>query len=683
MLQLTSDGREFSVIFKDHEILRHSPARSIIDLGTGVADFRPNKNHQAFFRPRDLRTRMKPLIAFDIIEQSDESASVELEGLLRLDFGVVDERLEITIGLIGDSHPQWNRFTFRVVAEPGEHIYGLGEQFIVLDVKGKKVPLWTQEPGLARDRSILALIADLMMGAGGRWHTTYFPQPTFISSAHYFVHADAYSYAVFDFTAKDHHELRFWSVPAKIVIDARPTAAETLGSLSAYLGRQRPLPDWAIKGVWLGIGGGLDEAKDGESSVPWKVRRAIEAGVPVSAVWCEDWTGLYRASAYETRLFWNWRFDAERYPDLPTYIQSLHDQGIKFLGYDNCFLMRHGDLYKEAAGQGYLVKHADGTPYDIKMLSFSAGMLDLTNLGCRDWIKGIIQQEMIDVGLDGWMCDFGEYLPIDAALHSGEDPALVHNEYPVSWAKVNYEAVSEAGRLDGDDAIVFFNRSGNAGTSKYSPLIWSGDQQVTFQKGNGLPAAIAAGISMGLSGIGHHHSDIGGYFGFLWIKRTKELFMRWCEFATFTPVMRTHCRKDFTATIDWQWYSDDETLAHFARFGGIHEKMLPYIKRVLDEYQQLGLPAIRHPWIHYEGDETVHGLKYEYLFGPDLLVAPVCKKGAKKWRVYLPSYEWIHLWSGKKWKKGWAAVQAPIGQPPVFYRAGSEFTSLFETLKDA
>lgn len=675
----------FTVSFKGVELLRHDAERPMIEIGTGEADYRPNKRHQAYFNPVDRNKRMIGLREFSIGRKSDRSGSISFGETLAIRFSVVDGRLHVLVDLLGEEQDKrrWNRFTLHLPATPGEHVYGFGEQYTRLDMRGKTVPIWTQEPGLARDHSFPALIANAIMGAGGKWHTTYFPQASFVSSRHYFLVANTHARAELDFTARDHHRLHFWGIPGSFVLDAGGSIAEVLGSKSAHLGRQPRLPDWAVGGAWLGIGGGLNEERDGEASVQWKVRKALDANVKVTAVWCEDWTGVVRTASYDEKLFWNWEHDKERYPGLPGYIEELHRQGIKFLGYNNCFLMSHGNLYKEAEREGFLVKRADGSPYAVKMLSAAICMLDLTSPACRDWIKGVITRTMIGIGLDGWMCDFGEYLPVDAVLHSGEDPALVHNEYPVLWAKVNHEAVAEAGRFGGEGAIVFFNRSGGTGSSRYSPLVWAGDQQVTFQMGNGLASVIPAGVSLGFSGVGHHHSDIGGYFGIGPIRRTKEVFMRWAEHAAFTVVMRTHCRKDFTAEVDWQWYSDEETLQHFAKFSRIHAAMLPYTRHVLDEYQELGLPAMRHPWIHYESDTTLHGLKYQYLFGRDVLVAPVYKKGAKAWKVYLPDDEWIHLWSGAAHGKGWVAVDAPVGKPPVFYRAGARHAALLAGLPDA
>jgi alpha-glucosidase len=317
------------------------------------------------------------------------------------------------------------------------------------------------------------------------------------------------------------------------------------------------------------------------------------------------------------------------------------------------------------------------------MYSFYAVMLDLTNPETKSWLKSIIRDYMIGIGLDGWMCDFAEYLPIDAIVHSKQDPYIHHNEYPVLWAKVNEEAIKEAQRDSGSDSIIFFSRSGNYKTSQYSPLIWAGDQIMTFWLDMGLPAAICAGISIGFIGIGQTHSDIAGEFRLPWMKRTKELFMRWTEYAAFTCVMRTHEAK---GTSGWTLDSDEETLNHFAKFSHIHAKLKPYLLKCIDEYSKTGLPVIRHVYIHYENDKILHSkkprsLQYQYLLGQDILVAPVYIKGAIIRKLYLPKNKWIHLWSGTSYSGGWIRVNAPLGEPPVFYRQDSEFKSLFESIK--
>jgi alpha-glucosidase len=317
------------------------------------------------------------------------------------------------------------------------------------------------------------------------------------------------------------------------------------------------------------------------------------------------------------------------------------------------------------------------------MFSFYAVMLDLSNPETYSWFKDLIKEHMIGAGLDGWMCDFAEYLPIDSQIYSQEDPFLHHNKYPVLWAQINADAIKEAGRDQGEKSIIFFSRSGNTGTSKVSPLIWAGDQNMTFWLDMGLAAAICAGISLGFIGIGQTHSDIAGEFPFLWLKRTKELFMRGTEYSAFTCIMRTHEAKGHSG---WTLDSDQETLDHFAKFSRIHAHLTPYLQHAIEEYTSSGVPVIRHCYLHYESDPIFHAqkprlLQYQYLLGRDLLVAPVYLKGKHNRKLYLPKDEWIHLWSGQAFHGGWITISSPLGEPPVFYRKQSPFISLFNTLK--
>ena len=155
--------------------------------------------------------------------------------------------------------------------------------------------------------------------------------------------------------------------------------------------------------------------------------------------------------------------------------------------------------------------------------------------------------------------------------------------------------------------------------------------------------------------------------------------MRWVEFSAFTVTLRTH--EGNCPPISWQFDSDEETLAHFARMSRLFVHLKPYSQVTLEEYCETGLPTIRHPILHYERDQILLKIKTEYLYGRDLLVAPVLKPKRTTWKVYLPDDEWIHVWTGQQYGKGWHMVPAPIGQPPVFYRTKSAFTQLFEELK--
>jgi sulfoquinovosidase len=557
-----------------------------------------------------------------------------------------------------------NRFWLNLPGTQGEHIFGGGEQFSTVDLKGREVPVWCQEQGVGRGHDLITFLADVTHGgAGGAWHTTYFPLPTFIGTTGWYCHVESPAYMTFDFRSDRRYQLTCWAVPERIMLGRRQEPLALLADLTELLGRQPRLPDWVRGGVWLGIQGG-------RTVVEQKLARARAAGVKVGAVWCQDWQGS-RITSFGKQLMWNWRFSDALYPDLPGFATALRQEGVRFLGYINPFLALEGDLYREASAMGYLVRRRDGGEYHVTITTFPAAMLDLTNPAAVAWIKEVVRQNLLKAGLSGWMADFGEFLPADAVLYSGESAELYHNRYPAVWAQINQEAILEAGAGD----QLFFCRAGYTGTSAHAPLTWAGDQLVNWSRDDGLATVIAAGLSLGLSGIGHTHADIGGYTTVAWIRRSKELFMRWAELAAFTPVMRTH--EGNRPDANWQFDSDEETLAHFARMSQIHVALADYLRQAEEEYQRDGTPLMRHLWLHYPQDPVVPSLKYQYLLGRDLLVAPVIRRGASRVRLYLPEDRWIHLWSGREYKPGWQTVPAPLGQPPVFCRAESEVREMW------
>jgi alpha-glucosidase len=374
---------------------------------------------------------------------------------------------------------------------------------------------------------------------------------------------------------------------------------------------------------------------------------------------------------------WDWRYDRNMYPDFPELVSELGDRGIRMLGYINPFLAIEGELYREAHDRGFCVQNPHGGDYMIKVTTFPAALLDLTNPDARRWIKEIITENMLGVGMAGWMADYGEYLPTDAVLHSGESGESFHNRYPAEWARVNREAVEEAGALG---EAVFFMRAGYTGSSRYSLGAWAGDQLVNWSPNDGLPTVIPAAISSGFSGTGVHHSDIGGFTTVAWVRRSKELLLRWAEQAAFTPIMRSH--EGNRPDDNWQFDSDDETLAHLARMTEAYTRLAPYHRHTVDTYAETGIPAIRHVALHYGADEQTHSLSYQYLYGRDLLVAPVVRRNMREWPVYLPRDEWVHLWSGATASPGWRSEPAPCGRPPVYYRRESAFAGLFASLRE-
>lgn len=556
----------------------------------------------------------------------------------------------------------YNRAWIRISADGEEHVTGGGEQFSYLDLRGKKFPIWTREQGVGRNkRTLVTKLADVEK-SGGDYHTTFFPQATFMSSRMYFAHLENYEYSVLDFTHKEYHEISVWSANFDLVIGTGKSYRELTEKLTGLLGRQPMLPDWAIRGIWLGVQGGTETVLN----IAEKCRNG---GIEMPAIWIQDWEGK-RITSFGKRLQWDWRWNSELYPNLPEIIAG--DRESRWMAYINPYLVEGGVLFNEAKEKSYFVKNSSGEDYLFDFGEYDCGVVDLTMPEAFEWYKNVIKKNIIGLGFRGWMADFGEYLPADAVCFGGTGLEK-HNEWPVLWAKCNREAVEESGLL-GD--CVFFMRSGGAGSGRYSTLAWAGDQNVDWSVDDGIPSVITSALTLGMSGFGLQCSDCGGYTTLFHLHRTEELMQRWLEFACFTPVMRTHEGNRPDSNI--QMYSNEKMIACAAKFSKIHSALAPYIKECMKTNTENGTPVMRPLFFEEPENDALYSRDlFSYMLGDDLAVAPVVKKGAKTRKGILPKGEWIHLWSGKEFHGGEFEVKAPVGEIPVFFKKNSEFAGLF------
>ena len=620
---------------------------------------------------------------FKIEDYVVERRPLELTMIREVENGIAAEygdALTLSIRLSGDcatlsftqKDPRINRIWLRVPADPNECCWGCGEQMSYFNLRGRHFPIWTSEPGVGRDKSTyVTWRSDVENGgAGGDYWNTNYPQPTFVSSRHYYLHADCTAYADFDFRHPDFHELQFWAVPASIRIEAADSYPELLEKETAFFGRQPELPDWIHNGLIIGVQGG-----NGRSF--GLLEKTLQHGIKVSALWCQDWCGK-RVTSFGKRLQWDWHFHPEMYPDLPAEIEKLHARGIRFLGYINPYLVEGGELFREGLKEDVFARRSDGSIYLVDFGEFNCGVIDLTDPKAYNWFKDrVIKECSIDIGIDGWMADFGEYLPTDdILLHSGKPAMIEHNHWPALWAKCNYDAVTESGKL-GD--TVYFMRAAGTGSQKYCTLLWAGDQSVDFSRHDGLCTVICAALSSGMSGCGLNHSDIGGYTSLFGNTRTKEVFLRWAEMAAFTPVMRTH--EGNRPEENFQFYDDEDCMQRLARLVSIFTALKPLMKELVKENAEKGLPVQRPLFLHHEDDPRCLTEQFEYLLGSDVLVAPVWQAGKTEWQVYLPEGNWIHLWTGETYGKGDHTVPAPLGNTPVFYQNDSRWAGLMEEIR--
>lgn len=657
MIDIRTKEDGFTIYHQGQPLLAHSSTNSCIGIGKG--DCTITMSHGMYHIKQDKLAWWKEASLFSIDKSQLEQGIIHLifNDLLKLEIHEEPFGLRLIPIPLTDEEP--NRFRIRLLLPLDEPIFGCGEQFSHLDLRGKILPLWVSEPGIGRGPNYVKVLANLHSGRGGSQEHTYFPQTSFVTSQGRWAVLDTFSFCRFDFTHTEFCTLSSHAIPSSLCIGQASSLLTAAGAISALIGRQQPLPAWIYQGMILGVQGG-------RAVVQQKLKQALDAGIAVTALWCQDWQGV-RMTKYGKQLFWNWHYDPELYPDLPAFIRELHERGIKFLGYNNPFLATDAPLYAEAEAKGYFVRDSRAlAPYLTSTTTFAVSLLDLCNPEACTWYKEIIKKNMLGIRLDGWMADFGEYLPPDGTLYGNLDPYLEHNKYPLRWAELNAQAVKEAGC---GNEIVFFCRSGFTGASPHATLFWAGDQAVNFLRDSGLPSVVPAGISSALCGIGYWHFDIGGFFSFAWIKRSRELLMRSCELAAFTQVMRTH--EGINPKVNAQFDSDPTMLAHFARMSRIHQALLPYHMQVSEQYQALGLPPIRPVLI--KDNRVAAG---QFFYGDDLLVAPILKKHAHKRKVWLSEGRWVHFFSGKEYGEGSHTVSSEIGYPPVFIRSTSNYKAL-------
>jgi alpha-glucosidase len=655
----------FDLHFAGRLVLSHRADRPVITMARGdpdVAMYRGN------FRIDDAPTAQ---IAPAFCEVSPDCVIMHDQGEPAARLSLTGNRIDIEL-----LRPGYDRIEIAFHAAPDEAVWGGGEQMSYLALNGRRYPMWTSEPGVGRDKSteLTRAMDEAGMAGGDYWNTNY-PQPTFLTSRWLAVHCTAEAYSVLDFTDPAQHRVEVWSPRTVFELFAAEDPQVLVGQLSVRFGRQPPLPDWAIGGVIVGL-------KDGDRSFE-RLEQFIAAGTAVSGIWCEDWAGI-RETSFGRRLFWDWRRSRQRYPDLPERIAALANRGIRFLGYANPYLANDGILFEEAAEQGHFCLRADSDEiYLVDFGEFDCGVIDFTREETRAWFaEKVLGREMLDIGMAGWMADFGEYLPTDVRLADGSDPMEAHNRWPVLWAEVNARAVESRGKTGtANDGAVFFMRAGFSGVQAHCPLLWAGDQSVDFTRHDGIGTVITAALSAGLIGNAYSHSDCGGYTSLLGNVRSEELLQRWCELAAFAPVMRSH--EGNRPDDNLQYDSSPELLACFARWSRIHAHLAPYVRHLCDEAASTGLPAQRPLFLHYPDDASLWTLQDQYLYGGDLLVAPVIEAGADVRVVILPGERpWRHCWSGEDFAPGTHSIRAPIGQPPVFFSPDSAFAALFAGLAE-
>lgn len=620
-------------------VVSHAGAQ-VLASNTGVttldAEERPGEAYAPFAGSLTDRVRVQEVYGtydfddligdYEALTVTDHSVD---EGVLSFDLGdsasgsVAIEDGHVVITWEDTAH---DRLAMTFDCQQADKFFGLGAQ-VSFEHRGQRVPVWVQEQGNGKaDRGEEPAV----FGLSGSHYQSYAPVPFVMMSRPLGVQLDSTWRSEFEMCeSEDHFRVEIFANTFKMRIYPGASVKKVMETYTAKTGRARPVNRWTY-GPWIDTFGGPDILIDA-------AQKARDNGIPASALWAEDWIGKEEALGGE-HLTYDWEEDQELYPDIEGLAATLHGMGFKFLTYVNPMIADNTRVYEEGAESGFLASDENGTPIELEFpFGHPPSYYDMTREGSLEWFWGYLGRA-VDKGIDGWMHDYGESLPLDAVMADGRSGFEVHNEYPLLWAEAG-RAFWESKRPDGDFAI--FNRSGWTGISAHTHIMWLGDQVVTFDRNDGLGSIPRLYLSAGMSGIALTHSDIGGYTSVGSTIRTYELWARWVTLETFTPFMRTH--HSGTPAPNLQWHSNENTLRHYRDYGRWHQRLLPYWTQVVHEAVTTGAPAVRPVWWNESDPSGLFAVDDAFLVGNNLLVAPIVEEGKTSRSVSLPTGTW-HRW---------------------------------------
>jgi alpha-glucosidase len=542
--------------------------------------------------------------------------------------------------------------------------HGFGEQYNATNQRGEAFELLVNEQGNGRDGSPGISVGDE--------HTTYFPMPYYIDARGFgalFVTARRVDV---DLCASD--EDVAWievisGAPVQWRVFLGPSGLDVIRQLGDFVGRPTQPPVWAYN-LWMAGQGGRD-------NVLAEVAALEAADVPVAAFWVQDWGGIRRNFDGGSGVQYVWSADEALYPGFASMVSDFHAQGYKFLAYVNPFIVdprsvrelddpaRFAERFDSMDEMGLLLKDLEGDTYLDSLVPNIPQVdahPDFSNPQTGELISELLKDIVRAYDVDGWMADFGEWVPINSVPQDGSDPVQARNTFPIDWQRANRDALES---LRGDDWVMFA-RAGFTGVQSVAQIHWTGDQETNWGKLDGFPTVVPAMLNLGLAGQPFVSHDIAG-FTRSDSPSTKELFQRWTELGAFTPIMRTHDGAD--KLNNWRWNSDEETENHFRKFTYVHCALMNDFMMLAAEAEETGAPIVRHMMLVFPEDSETWNLSDQYMIGDSLLFAPVTERSATTWSVYLPDGLWFDVWTGESVEGGRRiTVDAPIGSPPAFSR---------------
>jgi alpha-D-xyloside xylohydrolase len=490
-----------------------------------------------------------------------------------------------------------------------EKIFGMGEAFGRLDKRGQHVVAWLRDA----------------MGTSGPFQ--YKAVPFFLSSRGYgmFVHTSAP--VTFDVGAAfDAHHTIYAGDELLDLFVFLGEPKDVVSEYTAVTGRSPVPPLWSF-GLWMSR-----ITYNSEKQVRDVARQLREHRIPADVLHLD--TGWF-----ETDWRSDFLFSKSRFTDPAAMIRDLRGDGFRVSLWQYTYFTPKNALWREIVDRGLGVRDAGGR------LPAEDAVLDFSNPDAVAWYQEKLRG-LLKMGVSVIKADFGEGAPLAGLYHSGRTGWYEHNLYPVRYNQAVYDVTKE---VAGDGII--WGRSAWAGSQRY-PLHWGGDAENTSQA---MAATLRAGISMGLSGFTFWSHDVGGF-----VQRSpRDLYRRWLPFGALTSHTRTH-----GAPPREPWEYDAALEADFRRGIELKYALMPYVWAQAHVAAARGWPMTRALFFEFPDDPTSWLVEDEYLFGSDLLVAPLFDEGAAGRRVYLPPGAWTDYQTGRVYQGArWHEIAA--GQIPI------------------
>lgn len=487
---------------------------------------------------------------------------------------------------------------------PGEKIFGCGETFTEFNKRGQKVVLWTDDANGVQNESI------------------YKPVPFFLSSRGYgvFMHTSSPITCDFGKYFSGNYSLLIGDDEADIFVFLGEPK-DILDEYTNLTGKASMPPLWSF-GFWMSRITYFSEAQGRE--VAKKLR---DNKIPCDVLHFD--TGWF-----ETDWRCDYQFSKSRFPDPAGMMADFKKMGIQTSLWQLPYFVPKNNLFPEIIKKGLYVKDDKGNlPYEDAVLDFSNPE---TVSWYQDKIAALLRQ-----GVGAIKVDFGEAAPKDGLYFSGRTGFYEHNLYPLRYNK----AVSDITQKVNGESIIWA-RSAWAGSQRY-PVHWGGDPANT---NSAMAATLRAGLSLGICGFSFWSHDIGGFVS----RKPEDIYRRWTPFGMLSSHTRSH---GAPPTEPWEY--GESFMNAFRLADNMRYELMPYIYAQAKDCTERGLPMLRALFIEYPNDPGSWLVDNEYLFGSDMLVAPLFENVTAR-DIYLPPGQWIDYQTGKLYSGGWHVISPGV-----------------------